>query len=190
MSNLDTIHANMTKSDYYKMKEGSNRMRIVSDFTEVKTINRGKDFMGYMSEKNQPQTGDRVSTQAWAWAIVRGDEKKGTVDELYIVKFGITILGQIVALRNSADYAFDDRMSYDIDIQAKNAGTIDAEYTVIPARQNTEVTETEMADLNKKTTIENIVGKMIEKQDSKDALEKYGKPEYPKATDGNNANAF
>src|ERR1035437_5023073 len=130
-SNLDKIHKNMDTSDYYKMKEGSNRIRIVSDFVEVKTINRGKDFLGYESPKNQPQAGDTVRTQAWVWAITRGEE-----DEFKIVKLGKTILGQIVNLRNNPEYSFDDRMPYDIDIQAKDAGKMEVEYTVIPARKN------------------------------------------------------
>lgn len=181
--NLDKIHSRMNTSDYYSMREGSNRMRIVTDFVEVQSINRGKDFKGYVSENNQPLAGDTVRTQAWAWAIIRGDAKKEIADELNIVKFGKTILGQLVGLKNNPEYAFEDMpMPFDLDVQAKNAGEMTVVYTVVPARKNTEVTADEMEKLNKKNPITEIVKRMLEKQDSKgkpDQLNAYGNPSTP-----------
>lgn len=183
--NLDKINEKMNTSDFYQMKEGSNKMRIMTDFTEVKTINRNQKYAGIVSEDNQEQSGDSIRTQGWAWAIIRGDKTKEIEDELAIVKFGRKILGQLVALKNNPEYAFDSMpVPYDIDVQTKDAGEMSVVYTVVPARQNTEVAEKEMEKLNKKKTVEEIIKSMIDKQDGKNQDTGYGsfdqKTEYPK----------
>ena len=184
MLNFEKIEKKMNTSDFHSMKEGSNRMRVLTDFVEVKTINRNKKYEGIVSEDNQEQSGDEVRTQGWAWAIIRGDKSKDEMDELGIVKFGRKILSQIVALKNNPEYAFDTMpMPYDIDVQTKDAGEMSVVYTVVPARQNTEVSEKEMEKLNKKKTVEDIVKSMINKQDGKSENKGYGafdtKTEYP-----------
>lgn len=185
-------------SDFYKMVEGANRMRILTDFVEVRSKNDGKKFEGLSSFTDQEEKKwidggalndkgypvRRISTQGWAWAIIR-NAKDG--DELKIVKFGSTILGQLVALRHNVEYAFDTMpMPYDITVNATGAGTKEVEYTVTPARQNTDVTEAEMAKLNKKKTIATIVQAIKDKQDGKtpvktetEADKSFAKVDYP-----------
>lgn len=177
-TNLENMFKDMEakggESQWYKLKEGTNRMRIMTDFFKVENINRGKTYGGIISEFNKPIKDDKVTTKAWSWAIVRGE-----VDEFKIVQFGKTILGQLVELKNSSEYSFDGfPMSFDIDIKAKGAGTMEVEYTIIPARQNTDVTQAEMEALNKLKTIPEIVAKIIEKQDGKVSSAKG--IEYPK----------
>lgn len=157
----DKAEANKT-SDFYKLKEGSNRMRILTDFTRVESINQGKVYKGILTPSNRPQEGDSVALKGWAWAIIRES------GELGIVQFGKTILGLLSAYKINPEYTFDGfPMPYDVDIQAKGAGTKEVEYAVVPARQNSEVTPEEMEMLNKKTPIREIVQKITDKQDGK-----------------------
>lgn len=170
-------------SDFYKMKEGDNRMRILSDFTEVNTITKaGGKWGGHITEKNQPvinkdpsltpeeqyKKSDKKRMQGWAWAIARNVKQAdgSEMDELKIVQFGSKILDQLVAYRHNPEYAFDSfPIPYDINIQTTNAGKMEVVYVVQPARQNTDVTAEEMAKLNKKKSIKDIVGAIIAKQD-------------------------
>lgn len=180
--NLDNIvKKSELSSDFYKLVEGSNKMRILTDFTEVNTINTNGKYGGIVTPENQPTGEAKVQMKGWAWAIIRGGTDKDgfvTESELKIVQFGTRILKQLVALRTSDEYRFEAMpMPYDVNIVATDAGTTDVVYTVTPARQNTDVTEAEMAQLNKKKTCADIVALMINKQDSKKETSKVAYPE-------------
>lgn len=165
-------------NDFYKLQEGSNKIRIMTDFVRVESINRGGKYGGIVGGDTQPTKQDikdgAVQIKGWAWAIVRA------TGELKIMQFGKTILGQLVALRANEEYSFTDfPMPYDIDVQAKGAGTKEVVYTVVPARQNTDISEEEMEALNKETPIGQIVQSIIDKQDGK-SPKKQEAVEYPK----------
>src|ERR1035437_1337005 len=147
MQKVEAQPKNDFPSDFYKWKEGSNKMRIMGDFTEVNTINRGGSYAGHVTAKNQPKGEDKVRMQGWAWAMMRGATTEA--DELRIIQCSKTILGQLVAFRNNPEYSFDTMpMPYDIDVQAKDAGTKEVVYTIVASRKNTDVTADEMAKLN------------------------------------------
>ena len=185
MTNLDNIFQEMEAktqknegSDFYKVVEGSNKLRILTDFQKVETIFKNNRFVAFNFEGRKLEQDEVVRTQAWAWAINRQN------NELVIVQFGKTILGQIVAYRNSSDYGFSTfPMPYDIDLRAKGAGTKEVEYTIVPARANTEVSQSEMEMLNKKKTISDIVKAIIAKQNEKNVGYEYpennlGEPKF------------
>lgn len=181
--NFEKIQKKMNTSDFYSMKEGNNLMRIMSDFVEVKTLNRNAKYVGIVSETNPKLDGDTERMQGWAWAIIRGDKAKEEADEFQIVKFGRKILDQLVALKNNPEYAFDSMpIPFDINVQTKDAGEMTVVYTVVPARQNTEVSASEMEALNKKKTVADIVNTMIKKQEEKGYGDFDKKPEYPQPT--------
>jgi hypothetical protein len=151
-------------NDFFKFQEGSNKMRILTDFVRVESINRGGKYGGIVGGNTKPTAQDskdgNVQVKGWAWALIR------STGELKIVQFGKTILAPIVALRANDEYKFKDfPMPYDIDVQAKGAGTKEVVYTVVPARANTEVTPEEMEGLNKQSTIAQILKAIIDKQD-------------------------
>lgn len=164
--------------DFYKLKEGANKVRIVSPFYGVSTINRGGKYMGIVTQNNSPQEDDTVSYKGWAWALIR------ETNELKIVQLSKTILGHIYSLKKDTDYAFTDYpMPYDITITAIGAGKKEVQYSVQPARANTEVTEEEMASLNKKKSIPDIITAMVNKQNGGGAKipEATNPSSYPKS---------
>lgn len=166
---LTELHKQAQKEkegDFYKLKEGANRMRILTQFEKVETIYRGNKYAGIVSDFNQPKEDDKVTWRAWAWAIIRGQKPED--DELKIVQLSRAALNQIAALKVDPEYAFEGYpIPYDLTLNAKNAGTKDVEYSVVPARANTEVTEAEMAALNKEKSIPDIIAKMVDKQAGK-----------------------
>jgi len=146
--------------DFYKLVEGSQKLRILTNFVAVDTLNRAGKYMGIVTQNNKAQEGDTVNYKGWAWAIIR------ETGDLKIVQLSKTILHQIYSLKKDTEYAFDNcPMPYDITINAIGAGTKEVKYSVTPARQNTDVTGEEMEKLNKKRKIADIVNAMIAKQE-------------------------
>lgn len=177
MSNLDKMFDEFKAeekktSDFFRFKEGSNKMRILTDFQLVKSVWKGQTPLGIDYVGRETSDGETIRTQGWAWAYLL------ETSELKIVQFGKVILSQLVELKNSAEYHFDNfPMPYDIDIKAKDAGKQTVTYTVIPARANREVSEAEMSALNKKKPIKDIIELMLEKQQIKGGKDTI---EYPK----------
>jgi hypothetical protein len=136
-------------SDFYKLVEGNNKMRIMS---EPVAVRQAWDGAKYVFSTD-------ASPKYWTWAILRetGDFK--------IVKLPLTVAKQITMLGTDPDYQFSGfPMPYDITVNAKNAGTKEVEYSVVASRQNTDVTPEETEELGKKTPISEIIEKMRDKE--------------------------
>ena len=116
----------ITSGDYLKLKEGDNRIRIMSEaipHTDVYDDGRKRD----------------------KWLCYVLDRRDGAIKPFFMPK---GIYSQIEALQESDDYAFDEvPMPYDIAIRAEGAGTKQVKYSVVPARKNTPLTAAEEADL-------------------------------------------
>ncbi len=111
---------------YFKPKDGNNVVRIVTEFVLYESSFQGKPtrkFVGYL--------------------IDRSDK---AIKPAFLAK---TIIDKIADLQMSGPapegYGFDGvPMPYDINIKATGAGTKDVEYSVIPARTETPLTEEEL----------------------------------------------
>ena len=114
---------------YLKLKEGANRMRVVSE------------AIPHPSEFTDQKTGKTTKTFKWLLYVI--DRVDGTVKPFFMAP---TIARMIADLQRSDDYGFDSvPMPYDITVNAKNAGKMTVEYTVMAARQNTPLTLAEEA---------------------------------------------
>lgn len=113
--------------DYLKLKEGANRMRLMSECL--------------------PHAGEYQGRKTFKWLCYVVDRVDGKVKPFFMPH---TIYKQIESLQVSEDYAFADvPMPYDLTINAKGAGTKEVEYAVVPARKNTNITPGEMDDFDK-----------------------------------------
>lgn len=138
------------KGEYLKLKEGDNRIRLLSEcIGHESTYNGRKNFK-------------------WVcWVLDRVD---GVVKPFFMPH---SIYKTIEAYQLNPEYTFESvPMPYDITIHAKGAGTKDVDYTVTPARQNTPLTEQETADFQARTPIEEFVQKLKDKAGEE-------KPEQP-----------
>ena len=107
----------------FKFEEGANRMRIVDGF-----LPHNDTYLGKPNFK-------------WLTRII--DRRDGKIKAFFM---GHTVYKQLLALQQDPEYAFDELpLPFDININAENAGTIDAKYSVIPARQSTPISEAEKA---------------------------------------------
>lgn len=107
-------------SDIFKVKDGANRIRIVSDAL--------------------PHPGEFKGKPNFKWLVYVLDRADGQVKPYFMPNRIFRILEDF---QSDEEYAFEGMpMPYDVVINAKQAGTIDVEYTVI-ARKPTALTPAE-----------------------------------------------
>lgn len=151
------------QNEWFTIKEGDNRIRIVT----AGALYPDKYKLGivYGKEHGYPYNDDDPAvpktTIKWLyWIIDRQDE-----NQLKLAKLPHTIVKSIVGLQTNPDYTFHDfPMPYDITINAKNAGKKEVIYTILPARQNTPLSEKEIEQINQLNKTEDIVQKMKDKK--------------------------
>ena len=125
---------------WMSLEEGDNQIRLVSEFEDYGThfdqikkrsvICIGKEHCEYCIK------GDKPKVQFIGWVIDRKDQ------QIKLLRIGYKIFTQIGELSKSKEYAFEILPSYDITIRRKGQ-KLDTTYTVIPARQDIELTEDE-----------------------------------------------
>jgi hypothetical protein len=97
--------------DYFKLKEGKNRFRLMSECLA--------------------HPGEYKGAKNFKWLCYVLDRLDGKVKPFFMAH---TIYKQIEALQTDDDYAFNDvPMPYDVTVNAKGAGTKEVEYAVIPS---------------------------------------------------------
>lgn len=133
--------------DFYKLKEGDNRIRLMSIcLPHTSTFDGKKNFK---------------------WLCYVLDRRDGDVKAFFMAH---RIYKAIEALQINPDYSFDEvPMPYDITINAKKAGTKDVEYTLLPARKETPLTEEEREKLDAAKPLEELKQAINEKQTTKGA---------------------
>ncbi len=128
---------------YLKLKEGSNPIRIASEFLLYESV--------YMGKKTKKFVG---------FIIDRADH--GLVKPAFLAK---TIIDQIASFQSDSEYGFMEvPMPYDINISAIGAGTKEVQYTVIPARSNTPLTADEVKAIAEAGSVEQFILQLREKE--------------------------
>lgn len=184
---FDAAQAEIGGSDYFKFKEGENRLRILAkpvrkitrfgygicyagaaycqaaamtaDYEKAKqeAIAAGKDA----SDVSQP-----TLSLKWAcWAVDRATKK--------VVNVELTnkMMETIISYMESEEGKFTEwPMPYDVIVTAKGAGQKSVKYSMIAARSNTPVTEEELELLGKQTPMDQIIEKMKAKKREKDGV--------------------
>jgi len=101
----------------------------------------------------------KLSRKWLTWVIDRID---GVMKLFYMPK---TIVSQLVDIESTKFFAFPaPPMPYDVIIKAKNAGTIDASYTVIASPKREPLAATEIEQMKTLKPIEEVVNKLLERQ--------------------------
>ncbi len=129
----------------YKYKEGANKFRLLSECLPHPSTYKG--------------------TKQFKWFCYVLDRRDGKVKIHFMPH---TIYKQIEALQVEPDYAFVEvPMPYDLTVNAKGAGTKDVEYALMPARQNSPLTDDEQDELEKQKPIEEVQQAIRDKQAKK-----------------------
>lgn len=121
-------------SDIFKVKEGDNRVRVMSELLPHRSTFKGEPNF------------------KWLCYVL---DRRDSLIKPYFMPHGISKF--IGALQQSEDYSFDSvPMPYDITIHADGAGTKEVKYSVVPARTNTPVTPAELNELDKKKPLKEL----------------------------------
>ena len=132
-------------NDYLKIKEGENKMRLLSKCVA------------------HPSTYEGKTTFKWLCYVI--DRVDGKIKPYFMP---VTIYKQIEGLQLSDDYGFTTvPMPYDFSVNAIGAGQITVKYTVIPARANTPLTDDEEKALAETPTLNELQKKLLERDAEK-----------------------
>lgn len=141
--------------DYYKYKEGDNRLRLMSPCL--------------------PHNGDYKGKPNFKWLCYVLDRRDGKVKVHFMPH---KVYKAIEALQLNPDYAFEEvPMSYDITIAAKGAGTKEVEYSVIPARKEIPLTRDERDAFEEMKSLEEVQSALHEKAKKRDDEERSQAPQ-------------
>lgn len=142
--------------DYFKLKEGDNRMRLMTECL--------------------PHPGTYQGKPNFKWLCYVLDKRDGKAKPFFMPH---SIYKQIAALQSSEDYAFYDvPMPYEIIINAKGAGTKEVVYTLLPARKETPVTAMESQSFAELKPLAELQKKLKEKSQQQQAGEPVADPEF------------
>jgi hypothetical protein len=156
----------ISSSSFYKYKEGDNRIRLMSECV--------------------PHTSDFNGKKSFKWLCYVLDRRDGKIKAHFMSH---TVYKAIEALQTNPDYAFEEvPMPYDLTVNAKGAGTMDVEYSLIPARKETPLTSAESEEWHKQKPVKELQAAIREKQE-KDKAGKQSPPEHVSVPDYNDADA-
>lgn len=148
---------------WLSLKEGDNRVRIVSEYEPLAkhwsakkgTICIGKDKGCVFCSS---EDSEKPSVKFLMWVIDRTDGK------LRIGEFGWSIVNTLREFQEDPEYHFENLPPFDVNIRktVKNGGKqpSDTEYSVIASRTNTELSPEEIEAVGKLNTIKSIVDTM------------------------------
>ena len=151
---------NIGQSDWLNLQQGVNKIRIVSPFLDYGSHfnpTERKSLVCIGKDKGCPECakGNTPRVQFLGWVIDRNDNK------VKLLRIGYQIYKAISDLANSEEYGFESVPSYDITINKSGEG-LDTEYSVIAARNNTELTDEEKTEVAEKcqSSPQDIIDKM------------------------------
>lgn len=171
-------------SSFYKFKEGDNKLRIMSEpmiqvsrygygicyegapYCQKETLD--KEYAAAVEKAKAAGTDPKkvprpnLSKKWMAWAIDR------STGDLVLLTMSYTISKELMEAKGSDEAGFQGwPMPFDINIKAKGAGKKEVEYTLICSRQSVPVTDEEAKLMEKVTPVDQILGRMKEKQREK-----------------------
>lgn len=133
---------NLGKGEYLKVKEGANRVRLVSIPLPHESVFQGK------------------KTFKWLCQVL--DRTDGKVKPYFMPH---TVYNFIKDLQLDPDYRFKSiPMPFDVTINATGAGTKEVKYSITPARENKDLTTEEMNLINEAPTVQELQQKIRESE--------------------------
>ena len=166
---VEEVRQSMPSSDeWFKPKEGSNRMRIAVE----PVINTWRykygicyEGCGYCDKKQLEADGANVTVRFLTYIIDRDDG-----NQLKLYQMPYKVAKQLIEFKRDDEdgYGFEEfPMPYDVNIKTENPGTKEVIYTVMPAKNETELTEAEKEVIEEQKPVEEIIESMKKKQQEK-----------------------
>ena len=129
---------NLGKGEYFKIKDGANKMRLVSACI--------------------PHPGEYKGKPTFKWLCQVLDLTDGKVKPYFMPD---KVYKDICSLQMDEDYAFDEvPMPYNINIQAENAGKMEVKYSVIPSPKRLPLTPEQEQAIKDAPSVEEVQAKV------------------------------
>ncbi len=136
---------NLGKGEYFKVKSGDNKVRLVSECI--------------------PHPGEYMGKPTFKWLCQVIDLTDGKVKP-YFMPDGV--YKQILSLQQDEDYSFDEvPMPYNINIYTENAGELTAKYTVRPSPKRTDLTPEQLQAIVAAPSVQELQAKIRENDKEK-----------------------
>lgn len=136
---------NLGKGEYFKVKTGDNKVRLVSECI--------------------PHAGEYNGKPTFKWLCQVIDLLDGKVKP-YFMPDGV--YKQILSLQLDEDYSFDEvPMPYNINIFTENAGELTAKYTVRPSPKRVELTAEQQIAIKAAPSVQELQAKIWENDKEK-----------------------
>ena len=137
---------NLGKGEYFKVKEGDNKVRLVAECL--------------------PHPGEYQGRPNFKWLTQVLDLSDGKIKPYFMPD---SVYQQILSLQSDEDYSFDEvPMPYNINIFTTNAGDKSAKYTVRPSPKRIDLTPEQQAALKEAPSVTELQ-KKIREADAKNA---------------------
>jgi len=174
VDSLEAMFPQEATNEWFKITEGENRIRILSDGEMIFEHFKRGVCIGKENGCEACADGEKPSMRVLFWIL---DYKDGKVK---LAKLPYSIFKMIAGYQKNPEYAFDTvPMPYDFTITAKNAGTKEVEYGLIPARKETPVEKEVIEKLSKEKMPNEIVKAMKDKALKGAGKKPIEKVEYP-----------
>lgn len=146
---------------YFSIEEGDNRIQLLSHAAPFPQV-----YDPSIKKYRPAEEGDKnISVRGVCWVLQDGKIKEA--------KLPYTVMKAVRELQQDHDWAFSEfPMPRLINIKAKNAGTKEVEYTVIPSPKETPVSQEILDELKAKPTPEERVESLKDRSVP-------AKPDYP-----------
>lgn len=155
MSNMDWVDNKEEKSKedfkegYFNIQEGDNRIQLLTHCSPLAQTYNSSTKKYEVAEEGEVG----ISIKGVCWVLQDGKIKQA--------KLPYTVVKQIRSLQTDPDWGFEEfPMNRLINIKAKNAGTKEVEYTVVPAPQEVVTSDVILAELSAKPSPEDMVEKI------------------------------
>ena len=139
MSSFKTLETESNNSQYYKLKDGDNRLRFVSDAYPLFAAFEDGKARKYMTVEAASKD-DKARRRWMMWVIDRDDK-----NAIKLAEFGPQIMNQVKTLALDADFGFDELPTYDFKIKKVGSG-MESEYTVM-ALPKSDLTDKEKEEI-------------------------------------------
>lgn len=143
MTSFKDIDTGSSNGNFFKIVEGENKFRIVSEAVPVWTSFDQAEGTAKKYITAEGSTKDKEAKKRFAlWVIDRTD------NAIKLAEFPSTVMVGIKDLANSSETGFDGLPPYDMIINRAGTGMA-TRYTVMASRKNTELTDAEKAEVAK-----------------------------------------
>jgi len=152
-------------SDFMQLEPGDNKVRIVSEAEMKLTHYDPEEKRSFTVDSMEDLFNEQKPKKKYLMYVI--DRADG---DIKLLEVGVSVVKQIKEFAKSEDYSFEVLPEYDITIK-KTGQKMETRYSVMPARENTELTEEEQAKIADLTPIDEVCERLSKPKEEEPDVE-------------------